>query len=135
MLHLEGRELQMIITTDESLGNCPKYITIRDIKYHPREGVVRYQVPDMTEGSLPREALEIIEQCDGVFLAARHLAAEPKEVDDMDLNHRGGKPGTNRCMHSPPKSRIRSSRRGWTNSDSSRLQRQPLLLYTRKYRE
>ena len=96
MLHLEDRELQMIITTDESLGNCPKYITIRDIKYQKREGSVRYQVPDMTEGSLPREAVEIIEQCDGIFLAARHLAADPQEVDDMDLNHRGGKPGTTR---------------------------------------
>jgi uncharacterized protein len=93
MINLEGHELQMIITTEESLGNCPKYITIRDIKYHKREGVIKYQVPDMTEGSLPREALEIIEQCDGVFLAARHLAATPKEVDDMDINHRGGKPG------------------------------------------
>ena len=48
----------------------------------------------MTGGSLPREALEIIEQCDTVFLAARHLAAIPKEIDDMDVNHRGGKPGT-----------------------------------------
>lgn len=96
MLHLEDRELQMIITTDESLGNCPKYITIRDIKYQKREGSVRYQVPDMTEGSLPREASEIIEQCDGIFLAARHLAADSQEVDDMDLNHRGGKPGTTR---------------------------------------
>ena len=93
MLNIEDRELQMIITTDESLGNCPKYITIRDIKYQKRRGTVKYQVPDMATGSLPREALETIEQCDGVFLAARHLAANPREVDDMDLNHRGGKPG------------------------------------------
>ena len=48
----------------------------------------------MTGGSLPREALEIIEQADTVFLAARHLAANPQEIDDMDVNHRGGKPGT-----------------------------------------
>ena len=93
MLRIEDRELQMIITTDESLGNCPKYITIRDIQYQKRNGVIKYQVRDMTTGSLPREALETIEQCDGIFLAARHLAANPKEVDDMDLNHRGGKPG------------------------------------------
>jgi len=71
-----------------------QYITIRDIKYQKRQGVVKYQVPEMTGGSLPREALETIEQCDGVFLAARHLAANSKEHDDMDVNHRGGKPGT-----------------------------------------
>jgi uncharacterized protein len=47
----------------------------------------------MTSGSLPREALEIIEQCDTAFLAARHLAAASGEKDDMDVNHRGGKPG------------------------------------------
>jgi hypothetical protein len=55
--------------------------------------MIKYQVSEMTGESLPREALEIIEQCDTVFLAARHLAADPKEVDDMDVNHRGGKPG------------------------------------------
>jgi hypothetical protein len=47
----------------------------------------------MTGGSLPREALAIIEQADTVFLAARHLAGNPKEIDDMDVNHRGGKQG------------------------------------------
>jgi hypothetical protein len=120
MLHLEDRELQMIITTDESLGNCPKYITIRDMKYQKREGVVKYQVPDMTTGSLPREALEIIEQSDGVFLAARHLAANPKEVDDMDLNHRGGKPGTV-TISTSANVRICSSRTRRTNTHHPRL--------------
>jgi hypothetical protein len=52
----------------------------------------------MTGGSLPIEALEIIEQSDTVFLAARHLAANPKEIDDMDVNHRGGKPGTSLAL-------------------------------------
>jgi len=47
----------------------------------------------MTSESLPREALEIIEQADSVLLAARHLAANSKEIDDMDVNNRGGKPG------------------------------------------
>lgn len=55
--------------------------------------MVKYQIPDMTTGSLPKEALDIIEQCDGVFLSARHLAANREEIDDMDINHRGGKPG------------------------------------------
>lgn len=39
------------------------------------------------------EALETIEQCDTVFLAARHFAVFPGEINDMDVNHRGGKPG------------------------------------------
>jgi hypothetical protein len=104
MLLMDGRELQMIVTTDESLGNCPKvspsldlvdqkYITIRDIKYHKRDGIVKYKVPEMTTGSLPKEALDTIEQCDSVFMAARHLAATPTEIDDIDVNHRGGKTG------------------------------------------
>ena len=51
---------------------------------------MKYQVPEMTDNNLSREALEIIEQCDSVFLAARHLASNPNEIDDMDVNHRGG---------------------------------------------
>jgi hypothetical protein len=47
----------------------------------------------MAKESLPQEALKIIEQCDTVFLAARHLAANSTEIDDMDINHRGGKQG------------------------------------------
>jgi uncharacterized protein len=47
----------------------------------------------MTAGSLPREAIETIQQCDTVFMAARHLAGTADEVDDMDVNHRGGVPG------------------------------------------
>ena len=48
----------------------------------------------MTGGSLPKEALEIIEQADTVFLAARHLAVDSEETDSMDVNHRGGRPGS-----------------------------------------
>jgi len=48
----------------------------------------------MSTGNLPREAIETIQQCDTVFMAARHLAAASDEIDDMDVNHRGGKPGT-----------------------------------------
>ena len=56
--------------------------------------MVKYQVPEMSTGSLPRECLETIRQCDTVFMAARHLAATSDEVDDMDVNHRGGTSGT-----------------------------------------
>jgi len=64
------------------------------MEYINRSGVIKYDVSDMSSGSLPQEALDIIEQSDAVFLAARHLAANPGEIDDMDVNHRGGKPGT-----------------------------------------
>lgn len=77
-----------------------QYITIRDINYVKRDGVVKYHVPEMIDGSLPKEVLDIIDQCDGVFLAARHLAANSKEKDDMDLNHRGGKPGIAKLIYS-----------------------------------
>jgi uncharacterized protein len=54
----------------------------------------------MTTGSLPQEALDTIGQCDTVFMAARHLAANPSEVDDIDVNHRGGKAGLSRSRKS-----------------------------------
>ena len=55
--------------------------------------MVKYQVPEMADGSLPKEALEIIDQADSVLLTARHLAANSNEIDDMDVNNRAGKPG------------------------------------------
>jgi uncharacterized protein len=57
---------------------------------------VKYKVPEMTTGSLPKEALDTIEQCDSIFMAARHFAANPSEMDDVDVNHRGGKAGLSR---------------------------------------
>jgi uncharacterized protein len=68
----------------------------------------------MTSGSLPREALETIEQCDTVFLAARHLAATSKEIDDMDVNHRGGKPGIPPSRTSPTPGFVRVETGGRT---------------------
>jgi hypothetical protein len=98
------------------------------MKYQRRQGVIKYHVPEMTGGSLPHEALATIEQCDSSFMAARHLAADPKEIDDMDVNHRGGKPGTS--LRYAIDNRIHTSRRGRTNSNSSRLQWKSLLLYS-----
>lgn len=66
------------------------------MKYLKRKGEIKHQVLDTTNGNLPREALEIIEQCDAVLLAARHFAHHANEIDDMDVNHRGGKPGISR---------------------------------------
>jgi len=63
------------------------------MKYQKREEIVKYHIPEMTSGSLPKEALAIIEQCDTSFIAARHLASDPQEIDDMDVNHRGGNKG------------------------------------------
>ena len=79
------------------------------MKYQKREGIVKYHIPEMLSGSLPHEALAIIEQCDSAFLAARHLASDSSEIDDMDLNHRGGKPGSLRYNISTNSCRIHSS--------------------------
>jgi len=81
--------------------------------------VIKYDVPQVKDGSLPTEALEIIDQCDSVFITARHLASTPSEVDDMDANHRGGKPGTPNDTPSDP--RLRPSRGGWKNAHFTRL--------------
>jgi uncharacterized protein len=63
------------------------------MKYKPRVPTVKYHASDMKEGRLPQEALDIIEQTDAVLIAARHLAKTSREINDMDVNHRGGNPG------------------------------------------
>lgn len=80
------REVQMIVTTDQSLGNCPKYISMRRLAYKPRKA------GELISGErLNKEALDMISKCDTIFLAT-------KGPNDLDVNHRGGPPGFVRVL-------------------------------------
>lgn len=84
-------ELQAIITTEQSLGNCPKYINVRHLSYHESADL---SSQDVIRGSseLDDAQLEHVRKADTLFIASRHrsTAGEPS---DMDANHRGGSPG------------------------------------------
>ncbi|CAO3646503.1 unnamed protein product [Cunninghamella blakesleeana] len=80
-------KLGIHIETNESLGNCPKYITIRDIYYKPCSPTKIIQQFNSVE--LPNDVLPIILQSSTIFLATKYLS----NVKHMGLNHRGGEPG------------------------------------------
>jgi len=84
---LDGRTLTLTLRTNEHMGNCPKYITVRELRPTERS-------PHTTAlGSrLPPLAREIVQQASTIFIATRHVDSDPRE-SDMGFNHRGGPPG------------------------------------------
>lgn len=74
--------MQLAMTVDECLGNCPKYINKRRLK--PRvvgKGNVVEKGPLLSEG-----ATSLVNKADMIFLSTEYGGR-------MDTNHRGGPPG------------------------------------------
>ncbi|KAH6843134.1 hypothetical protein B0I37DRAFT_346528 [Chaetomium sp. MPI-CAGE-AT-0009] len=85
-------ETQLAMVVQESLGNCPKYLNIKDIRAHvPSPQLVSPSLP------LPTEALALIEQADMFFLSSTN-------GHTMDTNHRGGPAGFIRVVSNSPDS-------------------------------
>jgi len=89
-------KLSLGLRSDEHLGNCPKYITIRSLKAKARLPQLVLDNFNHLNEPLTDSAKELIDQASTVFLATKHV---PDESDsqrsraDMGLNHRGGAPG------------------------------------------
>lgn len=89
-------KVRLEITSDQHLGNCPKYITIRDLEYKAREAKLNFEELTQLNTSLPKAAKELINQASTAFLATKHTVRsfeDTDDEDDMGLNHRGGAPG------------------------------------------
>ncbi len=84
-------------------GNCPKYITVRELEPFPRQATVvahadvqakipgdHLILPDHI--SLPEEVRKFISTVDTTFLASKHLATIEDE-SYAAVNIRGGQPG------------------------------------------
>jgi hypothetical protein len=84
--------LSLSLVTDENMGNCPKYITVR--KLAPVCRAPGPAVPLTTV--LDAAAKHLLNACSTAFLATRHLNVNTSDhADDRDMgfNHRGGAPG------------------------------------------
>lgn len=77
------RDVQMGVRVEESIGNCPKYITKRKLVPHNPESKV-----ESTKLPLSPRALEIIRKADVIF-----VGSGAGSEAGMDANHRGGAPG------------------------------------------
>ena len=88
-----GSVLRMTLTTNESLGNCPKYITIRQLQYHKRHAQVGVDHRNTGNVTLNEQCRDIINRASTIFLATRHTSHVSDNTSDLGLNHRGGSPG------------------------------------------
>ncbi|GEA12043.1 pyridoxamine 5'-phosphate oxidase family protein [Alteromonas sp. KUL49] len=85
-----GFELEV----DQSFGNCPKYIQVRDLQW--RDDIPLLVSPDTSEvrpDLLSERAREFIELADTFFIASRSEDLTQDARHGVDVSHRGGKPG------------------------------------------
>lgn len=80
---------EMRVDVDQSFGNCPRYIQLRDFAFtrDPRE---RGDAPRVRLDGLDAAARALIETSDTFFVASY---ADRESRRQVDVSHRGGKPG------------------------------------------
>ncbi|KAJ7213010.1 hypothetical protein GGX14DRAFT_619825, partial [Mycena pura] len=98
-------QVQLDLQVNEAIGNCPKYINVRDLIPHadtsPR---VAYQVSHLApHDRLPDEVIKFVTASDTVFLGTTykaHAADSIRFPSHLGMNHRGGRPGFIRVVPS-----------------------------------
>uniref|UniRef100_UPI002618F7E5 pyridoxamine 5'-phosphate oxidase family protein n=1 Tax=uncultured Tateyamaria sp. TaxID=455651 RepID=UPI002618F7E5 len=91
-------KVQLRLLSNQHLGNCPKYITVRTLVYTQRTPDLSYDSFEKSTSALPADAKAVIDHASTVFLATKH-SAKDKALGiqtDMGVNHRGGAPGFTR---------------------------------------
>ena len=89
-------KVSLRLTSDQHLGNCPKYITVRSLEHKTREAKLVFDLDKAVTTPFPDAAKTLIDRASTAFLATKHLAKEKDAIDDqtdMGFNHRGGAPG------------------------------------------
>ncbi|HEX6002185.1 MAG TPA: pyridoxamine 5'-phosphate oxidase family protein [Hyphomicrobiaceae bacterium] len=87
-LRREGAD-RFTVSVEQSFGNCAKYIQLRDFSFAAAGGYAR---PAATElNGLDGQAREMIQSADTFFVASYAGLADGRR--QVDVSHRGGKPG------------------------------------------
>ncbi|MGL6314105.1 hypothetical protein [Vibrio sp. WXL103] len=84
------------LSSDQHLGNCPKYITVRSLEYHQRNAQIVFDHFETLNVELPKFSKALINEASTLFLATKHTSKDvgaSQSQQDMGLNHRGGTPG------------------------------------------
>lgn len=97
---VDGRVLlSLFLTTNENLGNCPKYITTRTLISVPDYPSPDNKVLSLHDPLLNHDEIEMIHHASTIYLATKHLDVIDPSSSDVGLNHRGGQPGFVRCWN------------------------------------
>ncbi|KAF7357898.1 putative PNPOx domain-containing protein [Mycena venus] len=97
--------MKLDFQVNEAIGNCPKYINIRDLVPHPNTvPKIAYQKAHLSPNDrLPDEAIALITASDTVFLGTTYKAFAQDSLQfpsHLGMNHRGGRPGFMRVVPS-----------------------------------
>lgn len=79
----------LVIEVGQAFGNCPQYIQLRDYAFADEQDRFAQEPAEETTG-LTDKAREIISTADTFFVASY---VERLGVREVDVSHRGGKPG------------------------------------------
>lgn len=84
---------QLQLTVKQTFGNCPKYITPRDIRLLTNQQ--NRPTTTVAINKLDKLALELVEQSDMFLVASyyKHNAIKDKKAYGVDVSHRGGPAG------------------------------------------
>ena len=104
----EGGKISLQLVSDQHLGNCPKYITVRTLAYEKRTAELTHDSFDAHTSALPDDAKAVVNRASTVFLATKHIGDENTSgtQTDMGVNHRGGAPGFTRIYEETNNGRI-----------------------------
>ncbi|KAF9946711.1 hypothetical protein BGZ72_011207 [Mortierella alpina] len=93
-------ELHVRLTVEQTIGNCPKYITIREMVAPPSsesarsDKILHQNASQNASLGLTEEERSIIKQADCLFISSRFIDESlADQTSGMDCNHRGGNPG------------------------------------------
>ncbi|KAF9495869.1 hypothetical protein BDN71DRAFT_1390638 [Pleurotus eryngii] len=97
-LEKKGQQIQLQLDVNEAIGNCPKYINVRDLVPHPQASpkIIHRELRLSPSGRLPDETIKFILDADTVFIGTSYVA--PKEDESsypshVGMNQRGGRRG------------------------------------------
>ncbi len=96
---VEGADkVRLLLLSDQHLGNCPKYITVRSLMHTRRSPEIIHDAFDVHSSALSDEAKSVVARASTVFLATKHTSdgTTAGAQTDMGVNHRGGEPGFTR---------------------------------------
>eukprot|EP00271_Cylindrocystis_brebissonii_P014324 TRINITY_DN35641_c0_g1_i1.p1 TRINITY_DN35641_c0_g1~~TRINITY_DN35641_c0_g1_i1.p1 ORF type:complete len:729 (+),score=95.22 TRINITY_DN35641_c0_g1_i1:257-2188(+) len=99
------KKLEMELITNENLGNCPKYITLRDLEYvqrTPETVFNNFETKDPVV--LTKEEIDLVHRASTVFVATCHIVPNDPLASAVGLNHRGGPVGYSRVLQTPDQS-------------------------------
>lgn len=82
------------VAVDQSFGNCPSYITPRDVGFS-RDPLLPFDAPASVSAALDDAARAFIAAADTFFVAS--YVDRPEEGRQVDVSHRGGPPGFVDC--------------------------------------